>query len=154
MPVVKLTSSELMVAAMTGAMRRVKALNKNYNAGIYHAAGNEWSTDIDGAAAEMAVAKHLETYWSCHLNTFKAADVLSYQVRSTHYKTGKLIVRPHDNPEEKYILVICSGFDFDIKGWMYGHDAMRLEFFERGEGSALDHWKVPQDRLESMRELR
>lgn len=146
MTVIKLSSSELMSAAVTGALRRITSLQNKLNAGIYHASGNEWSTDIDGAAAEMAVAKHLNTYWSSHVNSMKDPDVLNWQVRSTHHKDGCLIVRKHDNPEQDYILVITAAPNYTIVGRMCASEARQDKYFRQGNGG-LDAWWVPQQDL-------
>lgn len=146
MTVIKLSSSELMSAAVTGALRRITSLQNKLNAGIYHASGNEWSTDIDGAAAEMAVAKHLKTYWSAHVNSMKEPDVLRYQVRSTHHKDGCLIIRKHDNPEQGYILVVTAAPNYTIVGYMNAGEARQDKYFRQGNGG-LDAWWVPQKDL-------
>ena len=149
MPVVKLTSAEMMTAGLTGVIRRVSSLQNEYNSGIYHAHGNEWSTDIDGAAAEMAVAKHLNKYWGSHVNSMKAPDVDTLQVRSTHHKNGCLIIRPHDNPDAKYVLVTSAAPEYNIVGWMWGRDAMQDKFW-RTDLKGLDAWWVPQQQLIEM----
>lgn len=143
---IKLSSSELMSAAVTGALRRITSLQNKLNAGIYHASGNEWSTDIDGAAAEMVLAKHLGVYWSAHVNSMKEADVLNWQVRSTHHKDGCLIIRGHDDPEQSYVLVTSAAPSYTIVGWMSAKEARQDKYF-RKSNTGLDAWWVPQQDL-------
>ena len=143
---IKLSSSELMSAAVTGALRRITSLQNKLNAGIYHASGNEWSTDIDGAAAEMALAKHIGAYWSAHVNSMKEADVLNWQVRSTHHKDGCLIIRGHDDPEQSYVLVTSAAPNYTIVGWMSAKEGRQDRNFRRSN-TGLDAWWVPQQDL-------
>ena len=146
MTVIKLSSSELMSAAVTGALRRIASLQNKLNPGIYHASGNEWSTDIDGAAAEMALSKYLNVYWSAHVNSMKDPDVLNWQVRSTHHKDGCLIIRNHDDPEQNYVLIISAAPNYTIVGWMCAKEARQEKYF-RKSATGLDAWWVPQKDL-------
>jgi len=79
--------------------------------------------DVEGAAAEMAVAKYFGVYWYPSVNSGKAADVKNFQVRSTNHKNGKLIVRENDEKNEQYILVTCNVQKFNIIGWIWLNDA-------------------------------
>jgi len=149
MTVIKLSSSELMSAAVTGALRRITSLQNKLNPDIYHASGNEWSTDIDGAAAEMALSKHLGVYWSAHVNSMKGPDVRNLQVRSTHYKDGCLIIRERDNPEQDYVLIVSAAPNYTIVGWMCAHEARQDKYFRKST-SGLDAWWVPQKDLHKL----
>lgn len=112
-----------------------------------HAARSDWATDIDGAAAEMAYAKSVGCFWCAGLNTFKAPDVGSIQVRSTAHRNGHLIVRRNDADDDTFVLVLTDAPIFDIIGSMKGVEAKADEFWREPRNNEAGAWWVPQDRL-------
>lgn len=145
---IELTHAELMVALQVGGMRRLKGIQNGARKNL-HAKKSDWQTDVDGAAAEIAVAKYLGVYWSCHIDTFKAPDVAGFQVRSTLYRDGHLIVRPNDPDGDIFVLVTGEAPRYCLAGALRGGDAKREEFVYQSEGEA-DCWRVPQHRLEDL----
>ena len=141
-----LTASELMVAATVGAMRRIKSLQSGLNKNK-HAMKSDWATDIDGAAAEIAVAKHFQIYWGPSIDTFKEPDVGVYQVRSTCHQQGCLIVRENDSDAEKFILVIALPPVYRIVGMIQGADAKLQKFYRAADDRGVGCWWVPQESL-------
>lgn len=149
--IVRLEAAELMVAAEVGAMRRVRSvcdkLNKNK-----HALISDWATDINGAAAEMAVAKHLGVYWNPRVanlqngDDYKALDVAGWQVRSTIYPSGHLIIRENDPDGQQYIFVVSTAPTFRLVGTFCSTDAKRDEF-KYTDGQGFEYWRVPQERM-------
>lgn len=149
---IELTWQELIQAGMVGIMRRVGSLRRSLDT-YKHAAISNWSTDIDGAAAEMAVSKVLQRYWSGHTLNFHGDDVDGgIQVRSTTYETGKLIVRGNDKDESLFVLVVSRAPIYSIRGCLRAKDAKQPYFFKKGEDGA-DAWWVPQDNLNSVQSL-
>jgi hypothetical protein len=139
-PDIKLTPYELMQAGQVGLMRRVSSIKEGYDKNK-HATISDWATDIDGAAAEMAVAKHLGIYWSGHVRSFKAADTGPFQVRSTSHRNGCLILRRNDSPNESYALVVSSPPIYSIVGLMLASDGMVNRYWRN------DAWWIPQSDL-------
>jgi hypothetical protein len=150
---IALTYPELYVAGMIGVMRRVASL-QNGNDKNKHARLSNWLTDIDGACAEIALAKHLGVYWRPSVNEFKRPDLPpNIQVRSTPHRNGHLIVRENDKPnaDHRFVLVITVVPRFILVGSMLGHEAMYDEFFRRAlTPDEADGWWVPQDRLSEL----
>jgi hypothetical protein len=141
---VVLNEIELMVASHVGCMRRVSSIKSGYDK-YKHAPISNWQTDIDGACAECAVAKALGIYWTPGVRTFKAPDVGVYQVRSTEYFEGHLIIRPNDRKDhETFVLVICSDVPvFHIIGSCLCGYAKQAHFWREDKNG----WWVPQCEL-------
>lgn len=148
-PTIKLSNTELLNAAYVGVLRRVQSISKGYNKNV-HAVKSDWATDIDGAAAEMAVSRALGRYWSCHSNNLHGDDVEGgIQVRSTTHKNGHLILRERDIPHKDcfFVLVVTDAPMFRIVGAMRGEDAMIPEFYRAADDKGGESWWVPHSRL-------
>lgn len=146
----KLTNAELMQAALTGSMRRITSLKEGVdNNRKCREPKSSWANDIDGAAAEMAVSKHLGRYWSAHVRQFTGDDVPGgVQVRSTTYEQGKLIIRDDDPDDAFFVLVVANAPTYSIRGGIFARDAKIDAYFracDPSEGSPA--WWVPQDAL-------
>jgi hypothetical protein len=79
-------------------------------------------------------------------NSFhKRADVgEDIEVRSTVYLNGALIVRDNDDPERRYVLVICDPMKgFMIRGWAYGHEAKQPQWLQAGSGRPAYWYRGP-----------
>lgn len=120
--------------------------------------GDKWDRDIEGAAAEMALAKALGRYYEPTNMTFKGHDGCGVQVRSTRHPAGHLIIRDNDSPDEDYFLVTGERGDYVVRGWIRGSEAMRSEYRRTpdslsGIASRSDAaWFVPQSALKSLEE--
>lgn len=148
---VELDNSEYLHALMAGVLRRVSArASKREN---YYGAKAEDAEilDILGAVGEAVVAKHLDKFW-CGRGVFRGGDVGDFQVRTTKYSNGHLLINKNDYPDKKYILVtVCDGVG-TIRGWMYGRDAQKPEFVRDISGRG-ECFCVPQESLRAMEEL-
>lgn len=83
--------------------------------------------DILGAQGEMVVAKWLGLDFVPTVGTFKKPDIdgTDLQVRTTKYSTGGLPIKPNDNPNHRYILVVGKHApEFSIVGWCWGFEAI------------------------------
>jgi len=145
-PTIQLTTQELMQAGLVGVMRRVASIKAKLNKNV-HAKKSNWATDIDGAAAEMAFAKYKDTYWSGHVNSWKAADVGVYHVRSTNYSNGHLIIRPNDPDGVIFVLVIADAPYFRIVGTIPSDKAKLHAYRRDGTDGESDAWWIPQHHL-------
>jgi hypothetical protein len=123
---ITLSEGEIFQAEVVGFRRQREAMKAGLkpNAG-YKAGDVDYMFHIHaiGALGEQVVAKHLNIFWSMGVNTFKDPDVGPFQVRTAQELTHRLIVRPTDNPKEKFIFVRGIEPDFQICGWIYGKDA-------------------------------
>jgi len=97
--------------------------------------------DVYGSWGEIACARAFQVGFDGNLNSFKNPDLYgtNYQVRTTIYKTGRLIIKKNDNPKHRYILVRWLGKnEFDVVGWVYGTEGMRLAKTEIINGKPLN----------------
>jgi hypothetical protein len=149
---VELTSAEVVTAAMVGVYRHVQALFAGYkpNAG-FRDPDKAWHIHIEGACGEMAVAKAMKMFWSASVGTFKeGGDVGCLQVRTRSRIDYDLFVRPRDDPDSIFVLVIGNAPKFRVVGWIYGRDARQEKYLkDYGERSA-PAWFVPQSDLYDM----
>lgn len=146
---IELTNVELLIASQVGAMRRVASIQRHLT-NQKQSNKSQWEIDIDGAAAEMAVAKYLNVYWLPTVNAGKAADVSGFQVRSTTREYGSLIIRENDVKNEKYILVISQAKTFIIVGWIWCDEGKQEKFWKTKDENGLPAWWVPQSELKPM----
>lgn len=144
---VSLTWFELMQAAVTGATRRIEYMKMNFSDRYgYPNEEDDWTRDIEGAAAEMAFAKARNRYWSYSVNTFRSQDVGKVQVRSSFRENGSLIVRPHDKDEDIFVLLTGRAPKFRLIGWIRGNEAKRQEWV-RAPNEVRPAYFVPQSAL-------
>jgi len=153
---VRLTEVQMLMAAQAGIAKRIRSFRDGLNPYV-HCSKSDWATDIDGACAEMAVAKFLDVFYDGSINSFKLPDVAGLQVRSTTNLVGKLIIRPNDVPRASdfFVLVICKAPLFWIRGGMFGEDAMQDMFlFDPNNGGTKDSWFVEQKCLVELLKVR
>ena len=139
---------EAAMASDVGRMRRLSSIKAGLvdKAAMYSPG---WSEDVEGACAELALAKYLNIHWDGSVNTFKSRpDVGNLEVRVTTYPSGRLIVRPSDSDEAIYALVVGVCPNYRIVGCISGKDAKQPQWL-----TAPDHkgrpeaYFVPQDQL-------
>jgi len=148
---IRLKNSELYIGGLVGVMRRTASM-QNGNDKNKHAHKSDWSTDADGACAEMAASKYLSIYWEPKVNAFKSPDLSNgWQVRSTNHQNGHLIVRGNDSDSDLFLLVVCNAPIFRLVGCMMGHEAKVEEFLHVGPyADEARCWWVPQNRLRDL----
>ena len=154
---VSLSESEVTVGATVGIMRRVEsvfAARAQTVPGI-DADGKGWIHDIEGALAEMAVAKHLGRYWDASTRRFRGSrfgDVAEFQVRHGCRLDDHLIIRDHDDDAARFILVVGVAPTYRIVGSILGSDAKAEVGWRRDPGGrGKPCWFVPQSALEPPR---
>jgi hypothetical protein len=155
-PCVHLDAAELLQAAVGGALRRVSAIQMGRQP-KNGAPTDNWTMDIEGAAAELAVAKYLGAYWKpITLNgdikrmhaRLDAADIgRRIQVRSTWRTDGHLIVKKDDPDYHVFFLAIGAAPDFRIAGWIMGCDSKRAEWWRAADPQRPPAYFVPQGAL-------
>jgi hypothetical protein len=133
-----LTWAEVLTAAHVGCMRNVQSLKLgrsdtdvrvNQDGDIDFA----WGSNIEGAAGEMATAKHLNLFWSGAVGNIRANDVGGYQVKTnTSRRWDDLILRRRNSPDKIYISVLSFLPRFVLTGWISGTEAMKEEYYREG----------------------
>lgn len=102
-----------------------------------------------GALGEKAVAVALNKRWDGSLGDFEASDVDGYQVRTTAYPEGCLLLHKADDDNEIFILVTGKEKHFVLQGWTIGRHG-KLDKHWREEGVRHPCFFVPQSQLYSM----
>lgn len=118
---ITLSFFELWQAVQVGGMRNIEARRRGrpdtYGKNVSEMEGG-WGVHIEGAAAEMAVAKSLNNYYEGVWREIDRSrgDVGRVQVRSTMRANGCLILHPEDNDEHVFYLVTGIAPTFRIVG--------------------------------------
>lgn len=147
---IKLTYPEIYIASQIGVMRNVASHQRNLprtNRNSEFNNDHQWETDINGAMAELAVAKFYNVYWNPSVNVGKLADVGKIQVRSNTRSNGHLIIRKRDNDDEIFMLVICQNPEFTIVGWKLALEAKTPQFYRPENKFGVEAWWVDQENL-------
>ena len=143
---VELDWSEALHAAQGGVMRRLRALRRGISNHVGAPPHGLWNADIEAACAELAFAKATNQYWTGPGTMGKPrADVGFWEVRHTAYRSGRLIVKDHDNDESLFVLVRGSCPRFTIVGYKRGGDAKNEKWREEHQGRS--GFFVPNDEL-------
>lgn len=152
---VTLEPYEYSTASSVGARRVVTAIYRNSANQHGFRKGHGWEEHIEGACAEMAVAKHFDIYWDGSNGTYKLPDLSGLmQVRWTPYTTGKLIVRPVDDDYCKYVLVTGSCPNYVIRGYMQGVVAKNAKWLDNfGDSGRPETYAIPQSELYDIKEI-
>lgn len=143
MIIIYLSKAEMFNACTVGVQRRLRSIADHVKNKKHAEDKKDFDIDIYGAVAEAALAKHIDRYWACGVNTFKAPDVGRWQVRSTTYPTGHLIVRERDEPPGRVALLTTPPelFGAMLHGWIDIEQARQDRYWQG------DSWWVPQEDL-------
>lgn len=132
---IRLTESELMLAAWVGLMRQVanvqRARRPRYGAEQDDA---DWQKNILGACGELAVAKHLDLFWSGWLNELGKPDVGPFHVRTAPRIDCHLIIHPADQDCAPFVFVTGQNTTYTIWGWLMGSDAKQEAWWNTKTG--------------------
>lgn len=150
---VTLEWAEMRLACAVGVARQMDALKKNRAVRLNDPRDNKWSTHIEGACGEMAVAKALGIYWNGSMGRIDADDVGPYQVRTTFDGGRCLLTHPDDKDDKPYILVTGPAPDFVVRGWLFGRDTKLPEYWRDPSGKNRWAYFVPQSKLRPISEL-
>jgi len=113
-----------------------------------------WENDIQAAFSERAVAKFLDIPWTGSIGSFKGADIdPDIQVRWTPYENGKLIIRPGDADNHKFVLVTGDAPEYIIHGWMFGAYGKNTEWAYNKNGGA-PCFMIPREYLWTPQDLK
>lgn len=104
-----------------------------------------WQRHIEGALTECAMAKFLNVYWN--KAKWNLPDVGDVDVRASSVFDSELIIRKNDDPDKKYYLLIGINGEYEIKGWLYGRDAMKDQFWTSKDTGRPPAWFFPQSYL-------
>jgi hypothetical protein len=143
---IKLTDSEVEMAAQVGLRRQLEALRKGLP-DKHGYEGDGWGIHIEGALGELALAKFLGVYWDGSVNTFKTkGDLGETEVRTRSRSDYDLIVREDDREDAVYVLVVGKAPAYRVVGWMLGKEA-KQDRWVRTYGGRTPAYFVPQAAL-------
>jgi len=149
---VTLSKEELAWATSVGMQRYNESLKRGHK----NKHGLKYATealDVDGACAELAVAKFTGWPWKAGVNTFKEADIEdNIQVKSTPKQDNRLIIRNDDSSDHCYILVVGVAPTFRIVGWIIGRDGKQPQYLYNPNDREPAYF-IPQTALNSFDEF-
>lgn len=147
---VTLTPEEMLQASVTGARRRILALEQGRKDRYGWGNMDYWGIDIEGCLAELAAAKAMGLYWGGISDSARdEGDINGIEVRSTKYKKGSLILHPDDPDERVFILVVGAAPEYNVAGWIRAKHGKKDKWWqERQKGRPC--YFVPQDALKDV----
>ena len=108
--------------------------------------------EISGCLGEIAIARWQDKFPFSLFSERKMGDVGEFEVRTTAYSSGKLLIDPTDDPQRKYLLVtLPSHYRANICGWMYGYEAQEEKYFD--QKMRMPCYAVPQQFLHDPRSV-
>lgn len=123
---VVLASDESRAAVQIGGDRVLRVRYKGYKDAFRQFDSEEWRQHIEGAGAEVAVAKALGLYWSGQDgHMFKGPDVgsdIQVRLRPKPDVQPDLGLRSSDDPSHRYVLVHGFMPEYELMGWCWGHE--------------------------------
>ena len=158
---IKLSSAELLNARNAGEGRsKENSKGKNIPKNMRSASV---ARNIQGAKAELAVAKYFGLPWTGRLFTvagFKSYlsqdghDVGPLEVKSTVIANGPMRL-PTDTPDEApHVLVYpLSNNTFEMVGWCLGKEGKQAKYLSRPQGLEEPCYYVPKEALKPIGEL-
>jgi hypothetical protein len=138
--IVELTPDELHFADEIGRRRYAAARGHGYRHA--HGADDSLIPDLAGARAEAAFRRMLGvplSAWNIHMGrgwSARGADVAGWEVRSTDWRLGCLLLHPEDPDDLKFALIITADDPiFRCAGWILA-----------AEGKSQRWWRSPTGR--------
>jgi hypothetical protein len=156
---VKLTKNDLIYAKNIAEKRNQSQRQGNRTDG--KVLNDSLGIDIQGAEAELAVAKALKLQWDGDFLSLdkwydwrtSGHDVSGFEVRSTRHPNGCLILHPKDKNSSVFILAITDERPyFKLVGWNFGSEGKDEQYW-RDVGYGRPCYYLPQDKLYTMDEL-
>jgi len=130
----------------------VARFNHNRAIGIMNSKGaaptwvEQLAREVSGCLGELVVARWMDKYPFAVFEERKMGDVGEFEVRTTAYATGKLLLGKDDNPERKYLLVTLPSYHTGvIHGWFWGYEAQSEQYWDTK--MRIPAYMVPQEDL-------
>ena len=144
--IIELTPSEILVAAMCGAMRNIQSIKEGREPAYGIPPGQDWQYNIEGALGEAAVAKRLGIYWAGK-GKLREPDVGIVDVRTSRKHNGDLILHKEDPDDRVFWKVTGENGRYVIRGWILASDGKKDEYWRDGTKGRPAYF-VPHDFLE------
>lgn len=154
--IVTLSDYNVFYAAMIGVCRHICVIEREGRL-KQNTALQGWQNHIDGALGEMVLAKWLGVFYEGSINTFTTMpDVEDYEVKTTAWADGKLIIPPYEKDKErKYVLVVTAAApEFKLAGWVTAARGMNEKWLYPLRKEREPTFNVPQGELFAMSDLK
>jgi len=142
---VVLSKEEMRIAALVGVERQLEDIEWKNHEKMGEKMELAWQRHLEGALSECAVAKYLGVYWNKRPHNFP--DVGKVDVRTTHWMSGCLRIDPKDRDDKKFYLTTGLNGTYIVRGWLYGRDGKKQEYWGTKDPSRPPCYWVPQDKL-------
>lgn len=124
---VTLTGSEILHVCHAALLHRAAAIKHGHGPRYgFEINGREpWSNEIHSLGAEYVVARYFGTFWRGGIvaaDMAIAGDVVGYQVRSTQYDHGGLLLHREDPDDCRFVLVTGQMPSYVIRGQLIARD--------------------------------
>jgi hypothetical protein len=144
---IELTNSQIVMVGTAGIMRQIQYIrNGRKPTNDRFPVDQSWTTMIEGALSEYALAQYLNRHWE-GTGLPGGNDLGEEEVRVSDLDYGSLIVRPKDNDEKRYWLLTGSNATYTVRGYMYAKDAKKDKYWRTDVGKQPPAWFVPQKDL-------
>lgn len=132
---VRLTPSEMLLAANAGVMRQIENLKSGKSRNTHgYDEKDPWGTHIEGCAGEMAVAKILNQYWKGKGERGER-DVGADDVRTSAEHHFRLILHPNDDSNVIFWHVTGRDGVYKIHGWVYAEEGKNPKYWQDPKGN-------------------
>jgi len=150
--VIELTDTEIRQVAITAADRMIDSIRKGLRHSHGYDGNDEWGVHFGGAAAEKAFCKFVDGYDASTVSNFNCNGGADYrdnvQIRWTKNDSGRLIVRPSDDSDHFYYLVVGPVERMRVVGGIKGANAKQDQFKTNfGNPQRPEVYAVPQNHL-------
>ncbi len=153
---VELTCFEVYIAAQVGVSRRTSSWKKEISdEGTGATTKERWMREVEGACAELAVARRFGKFWDMNSMRFAMPDVDDWKVRWTEHEHGGLLIHPWEDVTASDVYILVTGWapEYRLRGWMRISEAGTPEYHEENLANRGPCWLVPQGELYSMETL-
>lgn len=159
----KLGKNEQKVCESIARMRYENAREKGFGKSDILEVTSYKSIDVDGVASEMAAAKILNVYYDIETD-FQASELPTHDlickgktvdVKTTKYRTGRLIVMPHKKNDQCdwYLLVVGSFPEYSVVGYATYDEIVQEENWGDPFGRNKPAYFLDQYKLTPVEEL-
>jgi hypothetical protein len=145
---VTLSQSEIYAASCEGCRRH--CINVSKASKNLHGCDDStsWQNDIEGCLGEKAFAKWANIYWA-EGSQAKAGDVGGFEIRATHWNTGRLRISERDSNDKPYVLVTGPSYGLVLRGWVWGREGKLKEYWDDPQPGRFNYF-VPQGKIRPM----
>jgi len=153
----QLTPDQMIYGCSIGTLRFTESKKKNLTDRLNSGGGDCHGLFLSqvGSCGEYAFCLIHGMPWPASVNSFDGAPDAppDWEIRTTEYSEGKLILRKRDNPTRRFALMTCDfprGI-FTYRGWMHGVDMKQKPWFVPGskEQKKEPCYMVPQGYLKN-----